>query len=47
VDLGIWAGCLVFACNASDYNCDCQVDVLDLAIYAGGLGRNCAGASCP
>jgi len=49
IDFGIWAGCYSPnpPCNAADYNCDCQVGVLDVAIYAGGLGLNCGGASCP
>jgi hypothetical protein len=49
IDFGIWAGCLGagFECSASDYNCDCQVTVLDVAIYAGGLHKNCGGANCP
>jgi hypothetical protein len=43
IDLGIWAGCLGAAppCRASDYDCSCTVGVLDLAIFASGLGTNC------
>ena len=49
LDLGIWAGCYSpnAPCNQADYNCDCSVGVLDVAVYAGGLGRNCGGPSCP
>jgi len=49
IDFGIWAGCYGagIECNASDYNCDCEVGVLDVAIYAGGLLLNCGGALCP
>ena len=48
LDFGIWAGCYQSVpCHRSDYNCDCSVDVLDVAVYAGGLQRSCADASCP
>jgi hypothetical protein len=47
VSMGIWAQCLPPGpyCPASDYDCDGTVGVLDLAIWAGGLGAGCGG--CP
>jgi hypothetical protein len=49
IDLGIWAACLPpsSACESSDYNCDCAVTVLDLGLFAGGLGLSCSGPPCP
>jgi hypothetical protein len=47
IDLGIWAACLPPSppCESADYNCDCVVNVLDLGVFAGGLGVSCA--DCP
>jgi hypothetical protein len=49
IDLGIWAGCLppVHYCPWSDYNCDGSVDVLDLGLWAGGIGLECGQTVCP
>jgi hypothetical protein len=49
IDLGIWAGCYAPAsyCEWSDYNCDGTVDVIDLALWAGGIGLACGQTTCP
>jgi hypothetical protein len=50
VDLGLFANCLPPGpyCRTSDYNCDATVDVIDLGLWAGGLGLDCSsGAPCP
>jgi hypothetical protein len=50
IDLGLWAACLPPSsyCKTSDYNCDLAVDVIDLAVWAGGFGVDCNGrAACP
>ena len=50
IDLGIWAACLPPGpyCRESDFNCDGTVGVIDLGIFASGLGTDCSsGIPCP
>lgn len=48
IDLGIWAGCYGPSyCKWSDYDCDGTVGVLDLALWAGGIGLACGQTACP
>jgi len=49
INLATWAACLPPSpyCTASDYDCSGAVDVVDLAIWAGGLDRDCDTAPCP
>jgi len=49
LDLGLWAMCLPPAppCVVSDYDCSGTISLIDMAIWAGGLGRGCGGETCP
>ena len=44
LDLAIWAGCLGAGnqCRRSDYDCDCLVNIIDMGVFAGGLGVFCS-----
>jgi hypothetical protein len=45
IDMGIWVGGLSNYREASDYNCDATVNVLDFGLWAAGLYRGC-GPAC-
>jgi hypothetical protein len=49
VALGVWASGLPPAPyrRESDYTCDLAIDVLDLGVWAGGLGIECGESACP
>jgi hypothetical protein len=48
LDLALWAGCFPPSpsCQTSDMNCSGATDIIDLGIFAGGLGVGCGDAPC-
>lgn len=48
IDLALMASCLPPApyCTRNDFNCNGVVNIIDVAIWSGGLGKGCA-SPCP
>lgn len=41
IDLGLFGGCLSSYSQCCDYNCSGDINVVDLGVWAGGLGTGC------